>query len=412
MNKRYPKYKPSGVEWIGEIPEHWEVLPLKIISKIILGKMLTLEEKKGFIKKPYLRAQNIKWLNPELDDIKEMWFSQEESEKLKIYKNDLLVSEGGEVGRTCIWNENIKNCCVQNSVHIVRIKNKYFARYFLYHFYATGSIGYFNAIVNKISIAHLTVEKLRDVRFLVPPLNEQKLITDFLDSKNSFIEESIQKKERLIELLKEERSAIINRAVTKGIDPNVRLKDSGVEWLGKIPEHWEVKKLKYILTIKNGDSIKQEDLLDSGGYTAYGGNGPIGNHISYNHDGVALVIGRVGAKCGNVHLVKGKKWVSDNALIGEVTELPDFMFLLLTSMNLNQYANQNAQPLITGTLIRDQIVALPPLVEQNQITEYIKSYNTIVSRAKSNAEAEVALLREYRTALINEVVTGKRSILN
>jgi type I restriction enzyme S subunit len=110
--------KDSGVEWLGEIPEHWEIIRLKYLSDVVLGKMLTPVDKGGYYFKPYLRAKNLTWLKVDAEDIKEMWFSEAELSQYRLLKDDLLVSEGGEVGRTCIWNEEIPECYIQNSANI------------------------------------------------------------------------------------------------------------------------------------------------------------------------------------------------------------------------------------------------------------------------------------------------------
>lgn len=208
------KMKDSGVEWLGEIPEHWAVLPLKRIANPILGKMLTPEHKPGFVKLHYLRAQNIRWLKPDLADVKEMWFSQEESSKLQVQKDDLLVSEGGEVGRTCIWSNELEYICIQNSVHIVRVNRPFFSKYYLYHFYITGLSGHFDAVVNRISIAHLTGEKLREIKFIVPPPKEQEMIVKHIEARADRIERAINKLDEEIQLLYEYRTALINEVVT------------------------------------------------------------------------------------------------------------------------------------------------------------------------------------------------------
>jgi type I restriction enzyme S subunit len=144
----YPKYKPSGIEWIGEIPEHWKAKKLKYISNPVLGKMLTNEDKGGYYLKPYLRAQNINWFNADVSDVKNMWFSEKELEKYNIRLNDLLVSEGGEVGRACMWQLELPECYIQNSVHKVTFNNGFRSRFFLYLFYHLGQSGYFQSIVN------------------------------------------------------------------------------------------------------------------------------------------------------------------------------------------------------------------------------------------------------------------------
>lgn len=263
--KRYPKYKESGIEWIGEIPEGWEIKPLKHVADIVLGKMLTPEDKGGYLLKPYLRAQNITWEHVDATDIKEMWFSKQELKQYRIKKNELLISEGGEVGRTAIWNDGMDECYIQNSVHKVTINPPSNPKYYLYHSEAYGKGGYYDTQVNRVSIGHLTREKLKDIRFLFPLKDEQTSIAFYLDRKTRQIDTLIAKKQRMIELLKEYRTAVITHAVTKGLNPNVKMKDSGIEWLGEIPEHWEVKRVKHAtnkvgsgVTPRGGEEVYQE----------------------------------------------------------------------------------------------------------------------------------------------------------
>jgi len=212
------KLKDSGIEWLGVIPEHWDVKKLKYFGEIVLGKMLTPQDKGNYYKKPYLRAQNILWEKVDPSDIKEMWFSEKELSQYRLKENDLLVSEGGEVGRTAIWKNELEECYIQNSVHKVTINESHNPFYFLYFFLIYGQAGHFDAIVNRVSIAHLTREKLKEVPFAIPPPTEQQSITDYLYKKTTIMDESIKKQERQIKLLKEYRTALISEVVTGKID--------------------------------------------------------------------------------------------------------------------------------------------------------------------------------------------------
>lgn len=211
------KMKDSGIEWLGEIPEHWEVKKLKYFANVVLGKMLTNEDKGGYLLKPYLRAKNIEWINPNIEDVKEMWFSENEVIQFRIKENDLLVSEGGEVGRTCIWRNQLVECYIQNSVHKVTILEGE-PNYFLNQIVLFGKYGHFDAIVNKISIAHLTKEKLKDVAFIVPSIDEQSEISKFITNKTLEIDSIIFKSNEEIELLKEYKTALISEVVTGKMD--------------------------------------------------------------------------------------------------------------------------------------------------------------------------------------------------
>jgi len=210
--------KDLGIEWLGEIPEHWEVKRLKFMAEVVLGKMLTSNDKGGYHLKPYLRAKNLTWLKVNSEDIKEMWFSDNEIKQYRLRKNDLLVSEGGEVGRTCIWNEEIPECYIQNSVNRVRFLEALVPRYYLYLFLIYGYKGHFDAVVSRVSIAHLTKEKLVEISFIVPPYVEQKAIVEMIDQEVSRIDCIMSKSEKEIELLQEYRTALISEVVTGKID--------------------------------------------------------------------------------------------------------------------------------------------------------------------------------------------------
>ena len=205
--------KESGVEWIGEIPSHWDKLPLKHFGQVTLGKMLTSEDKGGNHLKPYLRSQNIQTERVNTTDVKEMWFSDSEIEKLKLETGDLLFNEGGDVGRTCIWMNEIDECYFQNSVNRVRFETDK-ERYFLHLSILYHSVGYYDSLVNRVSIPHLTKEKLESVIFIRPPISEQTQIVSYLDEQTQLIDKNIQTEERKIELLKEFRQSLISEVVT------------------------------------------------------------------------------------------------------------------------------------------------------------------------------------------------------
>ncbi|PCH52507.1 MAG: hypothetical protein COC22_03965 [Flavobacteriaceae bacterium] len=214
------KLKDSGVDWLGEIPVGWEVKKLKYVAKISLGKMLTNSDKGNYSKKKYLRAANLKWLKTDVSDVKKMWFSENELKKLKLNKNDLLVSEGGEVGRTCIWNNELEECYIQNSVHKVTLDEQNISQYFLYQFYIYGQKGAFDYMVNRISIAHLTVEKIKVIDFLVPPKQEQTQIANHIKAETNKINTKVSNTKKLITLLKEYKTALISEVVTGKIKVN------------------------------------------------------------------------------------------------------------------------------------------------------------------------------------------------
>ncbi|MBI4018935.1 MAG: restriction endonuclease subunit S [Candidatus Aenigmarchaeota archaeon] len=212
------KMKDSGIEWIGEVPEGWEVKKIKFIGNIVLGKMLTDKEHDGHIQKPYLRAQNILWEKVDVSDVKEMWFSSGELKRFRLKNNDLLVSEGGEAGRTALWKGEIDECYIQNSVQKVTLDEGCIPNYFLYLFESYGKRGIFDSVVSRVSIAHLTREKLKEIICTVPPKQEQAQIAKFLDKATSKIDQTIQKIEAKIELLEEFKKSLIHHVVTGKVD--------------------------------------------------------------------------------------------------------------------------------------------------------------------------------------------------
>ena len=209
------KMKDSGIEWLGEIPEGWGGKKLKYVAEIVLGKMLQNEDSGKDELKPYMRAQNIQWEIVDITDVKEMWFSDYEIKKYRVQKGDLLISEGGEVGRTALWNGELEECYIQNSVHKVTVDKKLANNRYLLNLLKTyGKWGYFESIVNRVSIGHLTREKLKEIKIVCPPKNEQEQIVTYLDKKSSSMDEIIQKIQPQIEKLKEYRQALISNVVT------------------------------------------------------------------------------------------------------------------------------------------------------------------------------------------------------
>ncbi|WP_256996370.1 restriction endonuclease subunit S [Methylococcus capsulatus] len=213
------RLKPSGIEWLGEVPEHWEVQRLKNVANVVLGKMLTTETKGGdgdF--KPYLRSTNVQWIKPDVRDVKEMWIAKAEMAQLRVRKGDLLVSEGGEVGRACIWNDELPECYIQNSVHRVAAKPMMLPEFLFHQFFVYGKRGRFNAIVNRVSIAHLTREKLVTIPFTVPPVKEQQAICRWITDECQPLDDAITRAEEEIQLIREYRDRLIADVVTGQID--------------------------------------------------------------------------------------------------------------------------------------------------------------------------------------------------
>jgi type I restriction enzyme S subunit len=255
----------------------------------------------------------------------------------------------------------------------------------------------------------LNTENQKQISFPIPPSSEQTTIADYLDRKTAMIDQLIEDKKRLIELYEEEKAAVINQAVTKGLDPCVPMKDSGIEWLGEIPEHWEVMKLKNLASLKSGNNIVSEQIKETGDYPVFGGNGLRGYFNDFTHEGNYILIGRQGAYCGNIKYTSGKFWASEHAVILTSLSKYEMVYLgeLLRAMNLNQYSVSAAQPGLAVEAIKNLKIPFPSYKEQSVIVKFIETECTRIEVKKANAQRLIDLLTEYRTALISEVVTGK-----
>ncbi|MDD2759549.1 MAG: restriction endonuclease subunit S [Methylomonas sp.] len=213
LDKTVPM-KDSGIEWIGEIPAHWEVKRVKELGNLVLGKMLDNNQGSDKLLKPYLKSKNIGWLKVTDSNVEEMFFSPYEIKLYRLKKGDLLFSEGGEVGKTAYWNDEIEECFIQNSVHKFTVNKNSYSRYFLFLSFAAGRANYYDNIVNFVSIKHLTKEKLSRVVWLSPPPHEQKAIADYLDQKTAQIDAIVETITAQIDNLKALRKTLINDVVT------------------------------------------------------------------------------------------------------------------------------------------------------------------------------------------------------
>lgn len=216
--KPYPKYKDSGIDWLGMIPEDWKCKRLKEFSKVVLGKMLKSERSDGDELKFYLRSANIQWMNPNVNDVNSMWFNTREMSLYRISKHDILVSEGGEVGRACIWSEELPECYIQNSVHKITTSPDVLPLYLLYSFTEKAAKGFFTAFVNRVSIGHLTREKIVSIPFIIPSIHTQNCIVEYILQFDNKIETMIDTNQSQINGLKELQTRLISDAVIGKLD--------------------------------------------------------------------------------------------------------------------------------------------------------------------------------------------------
>ncbi len=213
------RMKDSGIEWLGEILTHWNTLGCKFAYSIQLGKMLQNEPQSPTdVKVPYLKALNVRWETVDTADLAEMWASPSDLKNYSVEDGDLLVCEGGEVGRAGILADVPDSCIIQNALHRVRAKGRNNTKYLMYLLEVAGSNKWIEILCNKATIAHFTGEKFGEFAIVLPLPAEQRAIAAFLDRETARIDALIEKVEASIDLLREYRTALISAAVTGKID--------------------------------------------------------------------------------------------------------------------------------------------------------------------------------------------------
>jgi len=443
----YPKYKDSGVEWLGEVPEHWEVKRLKEYGTIKGGTGFPHEyqgvedEDIPFYKVSDMgNSGNQKFMSAANNTIS--------NQTASFLKADIIPSGSivyAKIGAALLLNKRritTTQCCIDNnmSAYIPCELNIDWA----YYWY---TILDFTTFVNPGAVPSFSEGYQRVLPLLVPSATEQHAIAAFLDAQTSKIDTLIAKKRELIDKLKEKRAALITRAVTRGLppeaakaaglDPNPRMKDSGVEWLGEVPEHWGVSQLKY--EIKSGTSITYgivqagPDVEDgipyirtsdmSGEFFKEDGYPKTSHEIDnsyrrsrvYEGDVVVAIRATVGKALPVPRYLNGANLTQGTAKVSPGRRLmTDFLLHYLASTTATQRFNSLAKGAtfkeITLEMLRNFTIPIPPLAEQKQMILYINSKLNLLSTVLSCTEVAIERLQEYRSALITAAVTGKIDI--
>lgn len=405
--KKYDTYKDSGIDWVGEIPSHWRILKLRYLTEVVNGAT-----PKSEIDKYWDGA--IKWITP--SDISQVEGKFILDSRRTITEEGLnscgtsLVPEGAIIltTRAPIGNITIAGTelCTNQGCKALLFSNKK-SDYFYYQLIAFKD--QLEVLGNGSTFKELSTTSLKNLPTVLPSQEEQLIISNYLDKKTSEIDTLILQKKNLLDKLQLKRQAITNEAVTKGIDPNAKMKDSGIEWLGKIPQYWEVKNLKYLVEMKSGDLINAESINTEGTYPVYGGNGLRGFTSLSTHKGEYILIGRQGALCGNINYASGDFWASEHAVVVSHKIPINIYWLgeLLRTMNLNQYSIASAQPGLSVERIKQLKVPYPSILEQNDIAIYISNRTEKIKLIEQKIRCQINKLKTYRQSLISEVATGK-----
>jgi type I restriction enzyme S subunit len=422
--KPYPTYKESGVEWIGHVPEHWTVCKLNFRFSVELGKMLDQKRISGVHLVPYLRNQDVQWESINSTDLPAMDIAPDEYERYTAIAGDLLVCEGGDVGRAAIWQG--EPIGYQKALHRLRPRRDDQPQFMLASLIAAKTMGVFAENDSKATISHLPAEAFRNYRFPFPPPSEQSAICSAFARETARIDALIAKKTGFIELLKEKRQAIITHAVTKGLDPNVKMKDSGVEWIGEVPDHWEVVPSTWLFVESNERAHADDEHLSA---TQKYGVIPLAEYERLEGRQVTHAVKNVEQRKhvevdnfvismrsfeGGIERVRARGCVRSSYVVLQAEPAADidfFTYLLKSSTYI-----QGLQA--TSSFIRDgqdlsyanfrQVkMPAPSIAEQRAIAAHLDRGIARIDALTSTTDRSINLLRERRAALITAAVTGQ-----
>ena len=344
--------------------------------------------------------------------------TQEQIEKFTLKAGDTIITKDSEtaddIGISAFVPNDIPGVICGYHLSMVRPKSCSVGNYVKYFFTSHFAKSKLAVAANGLTRVGLSQYSLDNIYFPTPPIEEQSSIANFLDHETTKIDSLVAEQEKLINILKEKRQTVISNAVTKGLDPKVEFKDSEVEWLGKVPIHWDVVPLKYLVTMKSGEQITSEQIREEGDFPVYGGNGLRGYYEKYTHEGEYPLIGRQGALCGNINYANGKFWASEHAVVVTPQRETNIFFLgeLLRSMNLGQYSTSAAQPGLSVEALGNLRIPAPTIEEQNRIADYLIIEADKWKSLIETATQSIALLQERRSALISEAVTGQIDVRN
>ena len=435
MMKQYDSYKDSGVEWIGKIPSHWEVGRLKFAGSFDNGLTYSpndITDESGIL---VLRSSNIQQSKLDYNDCV---YVREAPKELIVDVGDIIIcSRNGSanlVGKCAYVDTQIK---ATYGAFMMRFKPVIDKRFAFYLFKTTTD--YYKGLFSTTTINQLTQGIISQMYIPSVPYLEQQAIASYLDKKCSEIDKAIATQEKRVELLKELRQNIITHAVTRGINHDAPLKDSGVEWIGEVPEHWEIKRIKHCAQIFGRIGFRgyttQDLVLEGEGPITLSPSNMQGrmnydsctylSWFKYNespeiqiHNGDVLFV-KTGSTYGKSAYVENLPMEATiNPQIVVFKDFKDcnskfFYYLLTTDIVQSQVDNTvigSTIPTIGQEKIRNYVIPIPPLSEQQEIVSYIESQTARLDKSIEKAEHQIELLQELKQSIITEVVTGKRKV--
>ncbi|MBR1698139.1 MAG: restriction endonuclease subunit S [Anaerovibrio sp.] len=408
--------KYSGIEWIGEVPSTWRV------CKTLYGLSMPITD--GPHTTPELYAEGVPFVSAEavstgngsidfshIRGYVSEEFYQECSKKYIPQREDIyMIKSGATTGKVSIVDTDRK-FTIWSPLAVFRVNNERIISKYL--FYYIQSEAYQKQVELNWSYGtqqNIGMRVLEQLKICMPVLDEQKNIANYLDDRCSKIDAIIAEAKASIEEYKELKQAVIYEAVTKGLDKNVEMKDSGIEWIGKIPKTWEKIRIKYVLQIENGS-----DPLMEGEIPVYGSGADSFKTCGEFKNGPTVLLGRKGATLHIPHYIEGKYWNVDtafNTLIKFSQSINmKYFYYLATCFDYKRYMSQTTLPSMTQTAYNNMIIPYPSYSEQNKIVQYLEQKLQQICMVISQKQSLIEELESYKKSLIYEVVTGKRKVV-
>ncbi|WLH13412.1 restriction endonuclease subunit S [Pseudomonas hefeiensis] len=436
----YPEYRESGVEWLGEVPKHWCSVPIKYMA--LERKSLFLDG--DWIESKDISSEGIRYIttgNVGEGVYKEQgagFISEETFHSLsctEVHEGDVLISRlNNPIGRACVAPDLGGRVVTSVDNVIFRPDSKYHKKFIVYLFSSEEYFKHTGNLARGATMQRISRGLLGNIRVVTPSLTEQTQIARFLDYETARIHALIEEQQRLIELLKEKRQALISQAVTKGLNPTMPMKDSGVEWLGEVPAHWKVKQLKHVVDPSTSITygIVQAGPEFEGGIPYIRTSDMSGEELPVS--GYPLTSPDIDESYARSRVRPGDIVMSIRASVGKCLPVPNELKIANLTQGtakisvgkqitrnfllafLNAEATQNYFDLmakgatfkeITLDALRRTPVPLPPENEQIQIDQFVSRHAGLLDETCKQAIESISLLQERRTALISAAVTGK-----
>lgn len=399
----YPKYKKIELEEEISVPFSWNIERLSRLGYVpkersAEGELLSVYLDRGVIK----ASDGSLGTHPAGDDLS----------NYQIVKKGDLILNNQQAWRGSVAVSEL-NGIISPAYILFRFKEEMYPRFFNYLCRSNLIVDQFRLHSKGVGNIQRQIHSsaLKKVKVVVPPKEEQEKIAKFLDAQVERIDTTIAKKQRLIELLKEKRTTTINHAVTKGLDPNTELVDSGIDWIGKIPKGWEVKKLKFVTKMNYGDSLSA-DSREEGEIPVFGSNGMVGTHNVANTQGKTILIGRKGS-FGAVSLSQTSAFAIDTVYYVDMncTAMDlDWLFFVLKAANLSDVSLDTGVPGLSRDAAYQKYLPVPDNQVQKQIAERLKSATERFDTSIEKVDSSIKLLQEFKFSLISHAVTGKIKI--